>query len=455
VKTNKLIWIPGLVCSAAYAGQATPRPNILVFIADDLGTNEIGCYGGENLQTPNIDRLAKEGMLLTNNFCSMAVSVPIRASLYTGLYPQHHGSFRNHKPVNRGLRSVVHYMSDLGYRVGRTGKDHPVKQLKVFPFEKIPGFAVGCTMSHPPVSTPDGIREFMSRDNSQPFCLFVCSINTHAPWDSGDASEFNPDSVHLPPNCVDNAVTRRMFCDYLAEIRMLDNEVGMTLRTLEETGQLDNTLFIFLGEQGPKMPFGKWTCYRYGQHSAFLARYPRKIKAGSVSDALAQYEDVLPTLIDFAGSAPVDTLDGHSLLPILYGKKNAQVREWAYGIHNNHPEGPAYPIRSIQDKRYRFIMNLMHERPYSEKHMMKPEDTNDMWGSWIVTAQTDERASWLINKFVHRPAQELYDHQTDPWELNNLAELPEYATRVAEMKTALLEWMEQMGDTGIGMDVLE
>ena len=110
-----------------------------------------------------------------------------------------------------------------------------------------------------------------------------------------------------------------MFCDYLAEIRMLDNEVGMTLRTLEETGQLDNTLVIFLGEQGPKMPFGKWTCYRYGQHSAFLARYPQKIKAGSVSDALAQYEDVLPTLIDFAGGAPVDTLDGRSLLKLMSG----------------------------------------------------------------------------------------------------------------------------------------
>ena len=110
----KIMWISGLVCSAAYAGETKPRPNILVFIADDLGTNEIGCYGGENLQTPNIDRLAHEGIQLTNNFCSMAVSVPIRASLYTGLYPQHHGSFRNHKPVHRGLRSVVHYMSDLG-----------------------------------------------------------------------------------------------------------------------------------------------------------------------------------------------------------------------------------------------------------------------------------------------------------------------------------------------------
>ena len=452
---NKLIWIPSLVCSAAYAGQARQRPNILVFIADDLGTNEIGCYGGENLKTPNIDRLAQEGIQLTNNFCSMAVSVPIRASLYTGLYPQHHGSFRNHKSVNRGLRSVVHYMTDLGYRVGRAGKDHPVRQPKVFPFEKIPGFAVNCTASHPPVSTPYGIHEFISRDKSQPFCLFVCSINTHAPWDAGNASEFNPDSVHLPPNCVDNAVTRRMFCDYLAEIRMLDNEVGMTLRVLEETGQLDNTLVIFLGEQGPKMPYGKWTCYRYGQHSAFLARYPRKIKGGTVSDALAQYEDVLPTLIDFAGGAPIDTLDGRSLLPVLYGKKRTQVRKWAYGIHNNHPEGPAYPIRCIQDKRYRYILNLMPDRLYSEKHMMKPENPDDMWGSWLVTAETDQRAAWLIERFVHRPAQELYDHETDPWELHNLAELPEYATRVAEMKEAMLQWMERMGDTGIGMDVLE
>ena len=199
------------------------------------------------------------------------------------------------------------------------------------------------------------------------------------------------------------------------------------------------------------MPFGKWTCYRYGQHSAFLARYPRKIKAGSRSDALVQYEDILPTLIDFAGGEPIDTLDGRSVLPILYGKKKADTRKWAYGIHNNVPEGPPYPIRCIQDKRYRLIMNLTPEVPYSEKHMMVP-NPDDMWGSWMVTAQTDQRASWLIDRFVHRPALELYDHETDPWELNNLAEQPAYATRVAEMKEALLEWMERMGDKGVKME---
>jgi len=116
------------------------------------------------------------------------------------------------------------------------------------------------------------------------------------------------------------------------------------------------------------------------------------------------------------------------------------------------PEGPPYPIRCIQDKRYRLIMNLTPDVPYSEKHMMVP-NPNDMWGSWMVTAQTDQRASWLIDRFVHRPALELYDHETDPWELNNLAGEPAYQARITEMKTALLEWMERMGDTGAQMEV--
>ena len=171
------------------------KPNILVIIADDMARCELGCYGGQNLTTPNIDRVASEGMLMTNNFASMAMSVPIRASMYTGLYPAHHGSFLNHKATYPRVKSVTHYLSDLGYRVGRAGKDHPVNQPKVYGFEKIPGFVVGCTDSHPKKSTPEGILEFMQRDSSQPFCLFVCSINSHMPWDAGNPSEFNPSDI--------------------------------------------------------------------------------------------------------------------------------------------------------------------------------------------------------------------------------------------------------------------
>jgi len=438
----------------AMAQQEVQKPNILVILADDMAMTELSCYGGQNLTTPHIDQLASEGMRMTHNFASCAMSVPIRASLYTGLYPVRNGSYRNHKATFSNVKSVTHYLSDLGYRVGRTGKDHPVNQPQVYAFEKIPGFTVGCTDSHPAPATANGISEFMSRNDDQPFCLFVCSINSHIPWDAGDASEFDPSKIILPPNCVDNTKTRNEFCNYLAEIRLLDNEVGMVINALKATGKADNTLVIFLSEQGPQMPFGKWTCYRYGQASALIARYPGKIAVGSVCDALIQYEDILPTLIEFAGGDPIPTLDGISQLDVLFGKAEGP-RKWIYGLHNNVPEGPAYPIRSIQDSRYKFIWNLMPEVDYYEKHMMaynNNPNNHNVWTSWMETSLTDSRAKWLTDRFVRRPAFEFYDLQEDPWELNNLAEDPQYQQRMALMKEELERWMEQQGDQGAILD---
>lgn len=452
---TKRNYIPLLLSSAPLlaipaTAQETEKPNIVVIIADDLGTNELGCYGGTNLLTPNIDQLATEGVRLTNNYASCAMSVPIRASLYTGLFPARHGSYQNHKASYNNLKSVTHYLSDLGYRVGRTGKDHPVGQSVVYGFEQISGFTVGCTASNPQPATTDGIKGFIQRNNSQPFCLVVASIHPHMPWDAGDAGKFNPNNVVLPPNCVDNVKTRNDFCRYLAEIQVLDDEVGKVMTALDETNSLDNTLVIFLGEQGPQMPFGKWTCYNYGQHSALIARYPSKIAQNTVSNALVQYEDILPTLIEFAGGEPIEGLDGTSFLDVLFGE-NTEHREWAYGIHNNIPEGTAYPIRSIQDKRYKLIVNLTPEADYYEKHMMVNNGTN-MWSSWLVSAQTDSTAKFLTDRFVKRPAIELYDLQEDPWELNNIASKTEHAARIATMRTALEAWMEQQGDRGVLMD---
>lgn len=443
--------VPLTAMAGTTAQQETKKPNVVVIVADDLGTNELGCYGGTNLRTPNIDKLAAEGIRMTNNYASCAMSVPIRASMYTGLYPVRHGSFKNHKGTFAGTKSVTHYLSELGYRVGRTGKDHPVNQPVIYAFEKIDGFTVGCTASKPKPATTGGIKQFMSRDDDQPFCLFVCSIHSHMPWDAGDASKFKASEINLPPNIVDNAKTRQEFCKYLAEIQVLDDEVGKVMKALEETGRLDNTLVIFLGEQGPQLPFGKWTCYRYGQNSAFIARYPGKIQPGTTSDALVQYEDILPTLIEFAQGEPVEGLDGFSCLDVLFGRK-AEHREWAYGIHNNLPEGTPYPIRSIQDKKYKLIWNLTPEAEYYEKHMMNPDKTGSIWNSWIESARTDANARFLTERFVKRPEIELYDMENDPWELTNIADMPEHARRITEMKAELQRWMDQQGDRGIPMD---
>lgn len=199
--------------------KAQEKPNIVVILADDLASNEISCYGGKNLKTPNIDRIAEEGIRFTNNFASCAMSVPIRASLYTGLYPARHGSYQNHKISYSDIKSVTYYLPQAGYRVGRAGKTHTVPK-SVFNFEKVPGFEENC-IAVTADYTVDGIRDFMRQDS--PFCLFVCSTLSHAPWTCGNKDEFDADKVILPPNCVDNKGTRELFRRLLAEIRALDN----------------------------------------------------------------------------------------------------------------------------------------------------------------------------------------------------------------------------------------
>ena len=442
--------LPGTLLAAGKAPSQAERPNIVVIVADDLLSSELSCYGGRNLKTPNIDRLAREGVRFTHNYASIAMSVPIRASLYTGLYPVRHGSYQNHKATFNHTKTVNEYMAKEGYRVGRTGKNHPITP-SVYKFEEIPGFTVGCTAQKAPYNV-DGIREFITR-NDDPFLLFVCSINPHAPWTWGDPEEFDKERLVMPENCVDNPAMREIFTHYLAEVRALDNEVGSVLKVLEETGKLDHTIVIFLGEQGPQFPGGKWTCWYPGVNSALIARYPKQIDSGRVTHAIVQYEDLLPTFIDIAGGKPRKELDGISFKRVLFGQTE-KARKYAYGIHNNIPEGKPYPIRSIRDGKYALIWNLTPEKSYYEKHLMKtPHSVTGVWEAWKSSEKSDPKARFLIQRFTHRPEFEFYDVENDPWEMHNLADRPEYRHRIHVMKKALEKWMQQQGDKGAAMDV--
>jgi uncharacterized sulfatase len=442
----------GMIAVFAHDAQAQMqdvRPNIVVIVADDLASHEIGCYGGQNIATPNIDRIAGEGVRFTHNFASCAMSVPVRASLYTGLYPARHGVFQNHKKTYSHVKSIAHYLPAAGYRVWRTGKTHTTPR-SVYPFEDIPGFETDCVKQSADYST-DSLKVRIL-NAKQPFCLFVCSTLPHAPWTVGDTAAISPGQLVMPSNSIDSKDFREIYRKYLAEVKVLDEQVGAVWTMLEETGQLDNTLFLFLGEQGPQFPGGKWTCWNYGQSSALIARYPPLIEAGTSSDALVQYEDILPTLMEFAGGKAIADIDGESFLPVLLGKRKTH-RQWVYGIHNNIPEGTAYPVRSIQDKRYKLIINLSPEASYFEKHLMNMNNPNGVWSVWNEAAKTDLHAKAMIERFVHRPAIEFYDLQTDPWELKNLANDRQYVERIARMETELKKWMTQQGDTGASMDV--
>ncbi len=433
--------VPGSILAGTDGKDKTKRPNFLIIMADDLASHELGCYGGKNVATPNIDKLAAEGLRMTHTFASEAICVPIRASLYTGLFPVRHGTSYNLTASKLDTKSVPHYLEPLGYRVGLTGKLH-VRPRKVYPFEEVPGFEKNCTKNTADY-TVDGIREFMTRDAKQPFCLFVGSTLPHGPWTVGDASHFPPDKLILPPTWVDTSDTREAFSPYCAEIEALDKQVGDTVKALEEIGQKDNTVLMFLGEQGSQFPGAKWTLYAPGVSSAMIVRWPGKVKPGSISDAMVQYEDILPTLIEAAGGAAETNLDGISFAAVLAGSK-IECREYAYGIHNNTPSGPPYPIRSIRSKKYKLIFNLMPDEDYCMSWVTK----HKYWKSWVKAAETNEVASKLVNRFLRRPAVELYDVEKDVWELNNLADNPKLANVRRELEQKLHDWMRQQGDTG-------
>ena len=424
------------------------RLNIVVILADDLAFYEIGCYGGKNVKTPNIDRLAAEGMRFTSAFASEAMCVPIRSSLYTGLFPVRHGACHNHQSVKVDTRSVPHYLRPLGYRVGLTGKLH-VKPKESFPFEIVPGFEPNCVALTAGYSM-DGVREFMTRDSVQPFCLFVCSTLPHAPWTAGDAAKYPPEKLILPPVWADTPDTRIAFSKYCAEVEALDREVGDVVRILEETGQKDKTVLMFCGEQGAQFPGAKWTLFEPGIRSAVIARWPGRIKAGVTSTAIIQYEDVLPTLMELAGGSAERNLDGVSFAGVLTGNRT-DAREYAYGVHNNVPEGRPYPVRSIRSKKYKLILNLVSENDYHEKHLMDI-DRENYWKSWVVAAKTDLHTAKWVNRYTRRPAVELYDVEKDPWELENIAERAEMGNVRRELEGKLREWMNQQGDAGADLD---
>ena len=236
----------------------------------------------------------------------------------------------------------------------------------------------------------------------------------------------------------------------------MDGQVGQVLDTLEATGGADDTVVLFTSEQGSQFPGNKWTNWNTGIHTALVARWPGRITADKRTDALVQYADILPTLVELAGGKPgAYPYDGSSFRDALFGKKQTH-RQFVYGVHNNIPEGPPYPVRSVNDGEYHYIRNLLPDEIYIEKHLMGVRGNgalnNPYWGTWVWDSWNTPRSYRLVKRFMHRPAEQLYRVADDPYEMNNLAGDKTQAKRLAKLRVELDRWMKSQGDPRSPMD---
>ena len=433
--------------------RADDPPNIVIVIGDDCTFSDLSLYGGTNVETPHLERLAKQGMRFEYAFVSMSMCLPCRSAMYTGQYPHRNGASWNHSACRPGTKSICHYLGELGYRVGLTGKKHVVP-AESFPFINVPGFEPGCvkqTADH----EVTGIRKFMSAQPGTPFCLIVGLVSPHVPWTVGDPDHFDPKKLELPPYLADTPQTRTDYARYLAEIEVMDQQVGDVLTTLELVDHADDTLVIVTSEQGAQFPGCKWTNWDQGVRTGFLVRWPGKVAPFSVTEAMIQYEDVLPTLIEAAGGeADSEDFDGASFLPVLLGEKSTH-REYAYAMHNNIPEGPPYPIRSVRTTDFRYIRNLSPEEIYIERHVMGIDAHNPYWAKWMFSSPFNTQSYNMLKRYMRRPAEELYLTRDDKYELTNLAENPAYADVKAQLSAELDRWMSDQSDPGAALDSVD
>ena len=423
-------------------------------MADDCTYNDLPLYGGQNAKTPNINRLAARGLTFNRAYLGEAMCQPCRSELFTAQYAMRNGCAWNHSASRPGVKSMPHHLGAKGYRVGIAGKVH-VKPKSVYPFIKVEGFDSSCVRNPTRAHDLAGVTQFMSKGD-KPFCLVVALVEPHVPWVMGDASKYPPKKLKLPPNIADTLRTREDYSKYLAEITYMDGQVGAIMQVLEKSGQAKDTLVLFTSEQGSQFPGCKWTNWNTGLHTALVAHWPGRTPVGKRTDALVQYADILPTLLTAAGGDPKKhRYDGTSFLPVLAGKSDTH-REFVYGIHNNIPEGPEYPIRSVSDGTFHYIRNLRPDELYIEKHLMGMKGNavlnNPYWSTWVREAWINPHTYRLVKRYMSRPSEELYNSVADPYELNNLAKASEHKSRVRVLSAELDHWMKEQGDPGINVD---
>lgn len=452
--------------AASSAEESSNPPNILIVLADDLHWSDMGCMGNEQVRTPHIDRLAKEGMSFDAAFTSTAMCAPTRQQLLTGLWPVRSGAWPNHSGVYKGVRSLPHHLQDLGYRTAHIGKGH-IKPKQSYPFESLGNLPHGSGLPEQLPGLAKRVTSFIQDSGDQPWCLYYASNQPHRPFSVGDPSRYPPEEIKVPPYLIDTPNTREQLSKYYAEVEMLDAEVGMLLAVLDQLKLSENTLVIFTSEQGAAhLPFGgKWTCWDHGLKTALIARLPGTIQPNTRTNAMVQYIDVVPTLIDMVGgdSTKSDTgikhptqqtrgFDGISFANVLMDKAD-EHRKLVYGIHTTKgikSGSKSYPIRSIRDKQWLMIWNLNAENePFS--NIFYGRDAK-IWKDWQEAATNDLKIAERVKFYQNRPTFELYDINADPWQLNNLAADAAHTERLREMHGKLKAWMKSQGDEGLATE---
>ncbi len=447
--------LAGLAGPASAQKPAAAR-NVVLIIADDLG-RDLGCYGNTAIRTPNLDALAKRGVRFTRAYATVSSCSPSRASVFTGLYTHQNGQYGlQHPPHSQQTHPWVQSLPNLlraaGYWTGLIGKFH-VGPASVYNFHRV--LTKGTGGNRDVAAMARLARAFISERKARPFFLVYAFSDPHRAAKgfgnekfAKDPAEvrYDPGKVLVPYHLPDTPEVRKELAEYYQSVSRMDRGVGLLLDVLRELGQLDDTLIIFLSDNGIPFPGAKTTLYNAGIHLPLLIACPGQPR-GRTSDALVSYVDLAPTVLDWAkAKGPSYKLPGRSLLPLLGGE--GKGRDAVFASHQFHEITMAYPSRAICTKKYKLILNLSPDLEFPL--------ASDIWGSesWqgILRRGDKMMGRRSVASFLKRPGEELYDLGKDPNELTNLVNDPAYAEILAALRRRLRAWRQETNDPWLILD---
>ena len=437
-----------LTVSSPVTANSQKQKHVLLLIADDLGM-EVGCYGHPVIQTPHLDRLAKKGVRFTKAYSTVASCSPSRAAIFSGLFSHQNGMYGlQHPPHSQQSHPWVQSLANLlragGYWTGIIDKVH-VGPTSVYDWEAVITKGTG----RDNVAIARHAKDFFAQRKDRPFFLTVGFVDPHRaavgfgnePFAKDPAEvRYDPAKVIVPPHLPDTPEVRKDLAEYYQSVSRMDRGVGLVLKELEDAGLLDDTLIIFISDNGIPFPGAKTTLYEAGIHLPLIVSAPDH-RDGRTHKGLASWIDLAPTILDFTSvKGPKYSLPGQSLLPVL-GKESSE-RDAVFGSHQMHEITMQYPMRTIVTPRWKLIVNLDHQKDFPF--------ASDLWGSpsWqsIRGGKLKMMGEKSVEAFLRRPKEELYDLESDPHELKNLAGSTEHVATLSELRTRLRQWQADTKD---------
>ncbi|NQV27249.1 MAG: sulfatase [Rhodopirellula sp.] len=450
--TMKMLHVATILACFVGTVSAADRPNILLFTADDLHAESLGVYGGRpDGLTPNLDAFAAESLLFNRAHVNVAICAPCRAVIATGRYSHRSGAM-GFMPAREDVPDIVTTLKAAGYHtgiLGKVGHSTPKKSMEWdYHFDQ-KDLGNGRNPDIYYQRSQVFLKE--SRAAKKPFYFMVNSHDPHRPYcnpqklTAGAAMPsrvYKPAEVTVPGFLPDLTGVRVELAPYLNSTRRLDDTLGKVMQALKESGEADNTLVLFITDNGIAVPFAKCNTWFHSTRSPLLVRWPGVVKPGTRDDTnFVSVVDFFPTFMDVTGTEGPSGLDGRSFLSLLKGQPQAG-RDQVFTQIDSKAGGDSVPMRCVQNENFGYIYN-----PFSDgKFWYRNNNEGLSMAAMNQAGKTDPAIQARVDLFRYRVPEEFYDLKNDPNCLHNLIDDPAHAVAVKMLQDKLVAHMTKTDD---------